>query len=142
MSRFHVVFLRYTLAPLLAVLLVLPGCFSNNRHQGERLYADNCAGCHGDQGQGLGQLIPPLAKSDYLPAHRLELACLIRHGHSGPMVVNGVSYNQIMPPTRDNDKTLSPARMTNLLNYIENHWGNSAPPRTIQEVERQLAACP
>ena len=125
-----------------AALLALPGCFSNNRHQGARLYAEACAGCHGDAGQGLARLIPPLAGADYLAAHRAELPCLLRRGAHGPMTVNGILYNQVMPASRVGDHELSPARLTNLLNYIENQWGNHAPPRTIQEVERQLAGCP
>ncbi len=129
-------------ALVVVAALSLPGCFSNNRHQGARLYAEACAGCHGDAGQGLGRLIPPLAGADYLALHRAELPCLLRRGVHGPMTVNGVLYNQVMPAARVNDKQLSPARLTNLLNYIENNWGNHAAPRTIQEVERQLTACP
>ena len=127
------------LAPLAALLLLaLPGCFSNNRHQGERLYAEQCASCHGDQGQGLGRLIPPLAGSDYLVDHRAELPCLLRHGQHEVIVVNGVGYHNVMP---GND-TLSVSRMTNLLNFIETHWGNEAKPRTMQDVQQQLDGCP
>ena len=125
-----------------AAVLALPGCFSNNRHQGPKLYAQACAGCHGDAGQGLGRLIPPLAGADYLRTHRDELPCMLRRGVHGPMTVNGILYNQVMPAARVDDRELSPARLTNLLNYIENNWGNHAPPRTIQEVERQLVGCP
>ncbi|MDQ2772251.1 MAG: cytochrome c [Bacteroidota bacterium] len=131
---------RFTLmvTPLVALLLALPGCFSNNRHQGERLYAEQCASCHGDQGQGLGRLIPPLAGSDYLVDHRAELPCLLRHGQHEVIVVNGIGYHNAMP---GND-TLSVSRMTNLLNYIETHWGNEAKPRTMQDVQQQLDGCP
>ncbi|HEX8327522.1 MAG TPA: cytochrome c [Hymenobacter sp.] len=115
----------------------LPGCFSNNRKQGERLYVQHCASCHGDQGQGLARLIPPLAGADYLTKHRDELACLLRNGQKGPIVVNGISYNNVMP----GEKGLSPAQITNLLNYIENHWGNKGPLRTINQTQQQLDAC-
>lgn len=73
-----------------AAVLALPGCFSNNRHQGPKLYAQACAGCHGDAGQGLGRLIPPLAGADYLRTHRDELPCMLRRGVHGPMTVNGI----------------------------------------------------
>jgi mono/diheme cytochrome c family protein len=121
----------------LLALFALPGCFSNNRHQGEKLYAQHCAGCHGDQGQGLARLIPPLAGSDYLVDHRQELACLLRNGQNEVIVVNGVGYHNIMP----GNKKLSTAQLTNLLNYVESHWGNEAAPRTIQQVQNQLDAC-
>ncbi|ALW85851.1 hypothetical protein AUC43_12555 [Hymenobacter sedentarius] len=116
---------------------MLPGCFSNNRHQGERLYAQHCASCHGDQGQGLARLVPPLAGSDYLVDHRAELPCLLRQGQNEVIVVNGVGYHNVMP----GNKSLSPAQLTNLLNYIESHWGNEAAPRTIRYVQQQLDSC-
>jgi mono/diheme cytochrome c family protein len=122
--------------PLL--LLFLPACFTNKQNQGEKLYVEHCASCHGDQGQGLAQLIPPLAGSDYLKEHRDYLPCLIRRGQTGPIAVNGIQYNQVMPGHAE----LSPAKLTNLLNYIENHFGNHATPRTIAEVDEQLKACP
>ena len=129
--------LRFRLFVGSLLLLPLPGCFSNNRHQGEKLYALHCASCHGDQGQGLARLIPPLAGSDYLASHRTELPCLLRKGQNKVIVVNGVGYHNIMP----GNKSLTPAQMTNLLNYIESHWGNEAAPRTIRDVQLQLDSC-
>ena len=136
MSRAHPALTGFL--ALSVLLLTLPGCFTNKQNQGQRLYAENCSGCHGEQGQGLAQLIPPLAGADYLAQHRAELPCLLRQGQHGPMQVNGVLYNQVMP----GNAQLSPARLTNLLNYIESNWGNHSPaPRTIREVEEQLQAC-
>lgn len=135
------------LVPVFAVgLTFLPGCFTNKQHQGERLYVQHCSGCHGEQGQGLGTLIPPLAGSDYLAQHREQLGCIIRQGLRGPIVVNGVRYNQQMLGVQDTatHKHLSPAQITNLLNYLESHWGNRpgpAGPRTIAETQAQLRAC-
>ncbi|HEX8660074.1 MAG TPA: cytochrome c [Hymenobacter sp.] len=125
------------LGGLLLLGSALPSCFTNKRNQGQRLYAQNCAGCHGDQGQGLARLIPPLAGSDYLVKHRAELPCLLRNGQNEPIVVNGVGYHNVMP----GNKALSTAQLTNLLNYVESHWGNEAPPRTIRDVQEQLDSC-
>ena len=131
---------------LVAGLLTLPGCFTNNRNQGERLYGQHCASCHGEQGQGLGQLIPPLAGSDYVAQHPRKLACIIRWGLKGPIVVNGVAYNQQMLGVQDTTTHhhLSPAQVTNLLNFIESHWGNRPGPagvRTIAGTEADLRVC-
>ncbi len=35
---------------------------------GKRSYEVKCSNCHQSEGQGLGKLYPPLAKSDYLLA--------------------------------------------------------------------------
>ncbi len=125
------------LALAVALAMALPGCFADPSNKGAVLYENHCAGCHGEQGQGLGRLIPPLAGADYLALHRYELPCLIRHGMSHPIVVNGVPYQQVMP-----GDSLSAARITNLLNYVENHWGNQHTPRTIRETADLLRACP
>ena len=128
-TRFLLFFLAFSIS----------SCFSNKRHQGQDLYVQHCAGCHGDQGQGLARLIPPLAGSDYLAAHRAELPCLLSHGMNHAIVVNGIAYQGVMP---GNDSLNNPARMTNLLNYLENRWGNHARPRTISAVDTALQACP
>ncbi|MDJ0367018.1 cytochrome c [Hymenobacter sp. H14-R3] len=131
---------------LLLVLLSLTGCFTNKQNQGERLYGLHCASCHGGQGEGIGQLVPPLAGSDYLAQHPGQLACIVRVGLKGPIVVNGVSYNQLMLGVQDTatHRQLSPAQVTNLLNFIESHWGNHPGPagaRTIAGTEADLRAC-
>ena len=134
----------YLLALLLA--LALPGCFTNKQHQGERLYAQHCASCHGEQGQGIGQLVPPLAGADYLARHPTQLACIVRQGLRGRIIVNGLDYNLQMLGVQDTTthRKLSPAQLTNLLNYVESHWGNHpgpAGPRTIAGTEAELRAC-
>jgi mono/diheme cytochrome c family protein len=127
-------------------LLALPSCFTNKQHQGERLYVQHCSSCHGEQGEGIGQLIPPLAGSDYVAQHSGQLACIVRVGLNGPITVNGVGYNQLMLGVQDTTThhQLSPAQITNLLNFIESHWGNHPGPagvRTIAGTEAELRAC-
>src|SRR5687768_14899730 len=78
-------------------LATLTQCFTNRESEGQQLYVQQCANCHMDDGSGLRGLIPPLAGSDYLVRHREQLACLIRHGQQGEIVVNGVHYNRPMP---------------------------------------------
>ncbi|WP_400190598.1 c-type cytochrome [Hymenobacter sp. B81] len=120
-----------------ALALLLSGCFTDRQNEGQRLYAARCASCHGEQGQGLRRLIPPLAGADYLARHRAGLPCLVQHGQQGPVVVNGVEYNQVMPGQHD----LTDAQITNLLNYVQSNWGNQLEPYTISEVTRLLEPC-
>jgi mono/diheme cytochrome c family protein len=132
--------IKYPFSALLLFGLTLSGCADNNPYkQGELHYKQHCANCHGDQGQGLGALIPPLAQSDYLTAHTDELACLILKGNAGDtMLVNGILYaGQSMPGNKD----LSPIEIANILNYIGHSWGNRLPEFQLAPVREQLSGC-
>ncbi len=63
---------------------------------GERLYVQHCANCHGKNGEGLKTLYPPLLNADYLK-NKAAVICLIKNGSNGPITVNGVKYTQAMP---------------------------------------------
>lgn len=129
---------------ILRSLAVLAGgasilsCFSNRQNEGAKLYETHCSNCHGSQGEGLKRLIPPLAGADYLAKHRAELACLVRKGKQGPLLVNGVDYNQVMPPA---DSHLTDSQITNILNFVQTSWGNKGEIFTIREVSEQLRGC-
>lgn len=125
------------LGGILAAGTLAAGCFTERQNAGARLYAQHCSNCHGDEGQGLRRLIPPLAGADYLTKNRAGLACLVRRGVNGPMVVNGVQFNQVMPGHED----LTDSEITNLLNFVQSSWGNKGEPYTIREVMEQLEAC-
>ena len=124
-------------ALLLAGAALLSACFTDRQNEGQRLYATHCASCHGEQGEGLRRLMPPLAGSDYLTTHRAALPCLIRQGQRGRIVVNGVTYDQVMPAHTD----LSDSQIANILNYVHGAWGNHNPKHTIREVSELLEAC-
>ena len=105
---------------LLAVLVLLATCGKTERLQGHALYDQHCANCHMEEGEGLRQLIPPLAGSDYLRDNPEASIRGIRYGMEGPMVVNGVTYNQPMP----GNKELTAIQIVNIMNYVNNAWGN------------------
>ena len=119
------------------LLSCLTQCFTESKSEGEQLYGQQCANCHMDDGSGLRGLIPPLAGSDYLTRHRSQLPCLIKHGQQGDIVVNGVHYNRPMPASKD----LQEVHITNILNYIQTHFGNKNELFTVEEVNRSLQQC-
>lgn len=127
--------LRMVLAAGLAGIMTQ--CFTRTQSEGELLYAQQCANCHMDDGSGLRGLIPPLAGADYLTRHRDQLPCLIKHGQQGEIVVNGVHYNRPMPANKD----LQEVHITNILNYIQTHFGNKNELFTVEEVNRSLQHC-
>ncbi|MEM0999207.1 MAG: cytochrome c [Bacteroidota bacterium] len=104
---------------------------------GQARYELHCANCHGKAGEGLRGLYPPLAKSDYLAQNQGNLACQIRHGLQGPIMVNGHPYNMAMP----GNPNVSPKEITAIINYVNTSWGNDIPTVTQASVEKRLKYC-
>ena len=123
---------------LLLLAGVLTQCEEQNTYRiGERVYKANCANCHMDEGQGLGELIPPLANADYLKNNRDKLACIVRYGLKDTIVVNGRQYSEQMAGI----PKLEDVAVVNLLNYIGHSWGNDLKPYTLEEVRTLLEQC-
>ncbi len=96
---------------LLALLLMLLGLAT--AQSGAALYGNNCAACHGASGEGVPGVFPPLKGNPNVedPAY---VAKVIREGKSGPLEVNGQTYNGAMPPFPQ----LSDAEVEALARYI------------------------
>jgi len=104
---------------------------------GETLYLLNCSQCHNAMGTGLGELYPPLKESDYMENNFEEVICILKYGKSGEIVVNGKTYNQVMPP----QPQLSSLEIAEIATYIYNSWGHTRGLIPVTEVEALLAAC-
>ena len=90
-----------------------------------------------ENGQGLGKLIPPVANSDYVVNHREDLACLIRNGIEGEIIVNGQNYSGEM----DGNSQLTEIEINNLVHYILVDLNQQKDPYQISEVRAQLERC-
>ncbi len=88
---------------------------------GEKTFQAACMACHQADGKGLPGAFPPLAGSDYLKADKHRAIDTVVHGRTGPLVVNGVTFNSVMPPMSQ----LSDADIANALTYAMNAWGNA-----------------
>lgn len=102
----------------------------NSAPLGEKIYLKKCAVCHGKDGLGKGKRIPPLANSDYLRNNREASIRGILFGQNEEIIVNGKSYNRRMKAVK-----LSDIDIANVMNYIQNSWGNkNGKPVTEKEV--------
>ncbi|MFP4089739.1 MAG: c-type cytochrome [Cyclobacteriaceae bacterium] len=104
---------------------------------GERLYKQQCANCHQEDGSGLGRLIPPLAQSDYMLEDVGRTLCIIRNGMEGEIIVNGQHYKQEMPA---NEK-LTDIEVAQIATYVYNSWGNAQGFIPVREASAYLDAC-
>ncbi len=102
--------------------------------KGEKVYTEYCKTCHQANGQGLGAVYPPLAKSDYLK--NTPLAQIIKevvNGKSGKIKVNGKEYNGVMAPL---PKKYTDEDIAAVVTYVYNSWGNSGPTVTVADVKK------
>jgi mono/diheme cytochrome c family protein len=104
---------------------------------GQRSYTVHCANCHGKEGEGIGKLFPPVAKSDYLMNNLDKLSCIIKYGQKGEIVVNGISYNMEMPAQAQ----LSPIEIAEISTFIANSWGNEGGFISVNDVRKNLENC-
>lgn len=97
--------------------------------RGKDIYIANCLTCHLDQGEGIEDLYPPLAKADYLMADKKRSILQVLYGAKGEMKVNGKTYNTEMVGIDLTDQQTS-----DVLNYIRNSFGNKGAAITPEEV--------
>ncbi len=83
-------------------------------NSGQKIYLQRCATCHQRGGQGIKEIYPPLANSDWLKKDvKIHAISSIKNGKKGLITVNGVNYNGVMPA-----QMLSDQEIANVLTYI------------------------
>ncbi len=97
---------------------------------GQSLYQVNCSACHQPEGNGLKGAFPPLADADYFRGKPEKLIAATIQGLSGPMTVNGVEYNNVMPAVA----YLSDEELAAILTYINSSWDNDGTEITVAQV--------
>jgi mono/diheme cytochrome c family protein len=112
--------------------------------RGKKIFSANCAVCHQPNGLGAaGQGYPPLAGSEYVNGGTKRLGMIVLKGLQGPLTVKGQSYGTaVMQPW---DKTLSDAKIADVLTYIRQEWGNKGGPVSaagVAALRKELANHP
>ncbi|MEP6809273.1 MAG: cytochrome c [Chthoniobacterales bacterium] len=108
--------------------------------RGKKIFSANCATCHQANGLGIAGQYPPLAGSEWVLGGTKRLGSILLKGLVGPITVKGQPFGAaVMQPW---DKTLTDAKIADVLTYIRQEWGNSAPPVTpegIAALRKELA---
>ncbi len=104
--------------------------------RGAAVYARTCIACHQPTGLGLPPVFPPLANAPIAVGNPELPVKFILQGLMGPITVNGMTYNSMMPPVvgvTDED-------IADVLTYVRQSFGNQANPVTAAQVKAVRAA--
>ena len=105
--------------------------------KGAKLYATYCAGCHGDQGEGVAGAYPALAGNRAVaitpPANLVHM--VLRGGFLPTTPGNPRPYG--MPPFAT---VLSDEQIGQVLSYLRASWGHRAPQVSTLDVSRYRGA--
>jgi len=115
----------------------LPVASASVLDRGGKLYADHCASCHGDQGQGVRGAYPALAgnRAVTLPATE-NLVQVVLHG-GFPPATRGNPRPYGMPPFAT---VLSDADVAAVITYLRASWKNKAAPVSELTVGQQRSS--
>jgi ubiquinol-cytochrome c reductase cytochrome b subunit len=89
---------------------------------GAKVFASNCASCHGAQGQGTPGAFPPLANNPVVTGDPNKVIGIVTGGLHGQISVGGMSYNGQMPAWKGQ---LSNKDMADVITYIRGGLGSN-----------------
>jgi mono/diheme cytochrome c family protein len=120
------------------------GCQSENELQyaryysnGRQIYTQHCQNCHGNEGQGLARLYPPLTDTLFLKNNKARLACIIRNGLNDTISVNGIKFSGQMPA----ESHLPDIDIAAVITYITNSFGNKQGLYDVANAGADIKAC-
>jgi mono/diheme cytochrome c family protein len=109
----------------------------NYMSNGKDIYKAKCQNCHGENGEGLGQLAPPLTDSVFLKTNKSRLACFIKNGANESLMIHGKEYKEKMPAFPE----LADIDVAQVMVYITNSFGNKQGFVPYSEVSKDLQNC-
>ena len=103
---------------------------STSVSSGEKVYKQYCLTCHQIDGGGAPPMNPSLIKTSFVLGTADKLVPVVLNGMSG-QEIDGEYYQNIMPPLT----FLTDKEIADVLTYVRNSFGNTAPMITEGEVK-------
>lgn len=109
---------------------------TDSRTSGYRIYRNLCATCHGVDGEGVESLAPPLVKSEYISGSSERLALVLLHGLTGPIHVDGKSYNYNMTmPGLANNSEFTDKDILDVIKYLKSAFAGAWEGMDIEKLK-------
>jgi mono/diheme cytochrome c family protein len=109
---------------------------------GKKNFLQTCAACHQATGQGVAGAYPPLAGSEWVNGNEERVIRILLHGLNGPIDVEGKHFNGAMPAfgkVPGGGYNWNEEKISQVLTYVRQEWGNKAAPITKDKVAEILA---
>ena len=95
---------------------------------GHAVFQTYCITCHGNDGEGIKSVAPPLNNSQWINGKKEVPLAIVLNGLQGPLNVNGIKYEKAtitgdMPAFKD---LLSESEIASVVNFIRHAWNNNA----------------
>lgn len=100
-------------------------------NRGKLVYGVSCLSCHQADGFGVGNLNPPLVKTQWVLGSKNTLIDLVLRGSQGQVEIDGDRFYNTMP----SHTALTDQQLADVLTYVRNSFGNKASPVTPAEVK-------
>ena len=134
-SKYYIITILLCLVVIVLVLLVTQSKKEDYLVRGKKSYEKHCANCHGNNGEGLQLLIPPLTDSKWV--NNDSIVCIIRNGMDGSISVNGKNFNGRMV----GNTKINPDEIANIISYIRNEFSKIPDRMSIDEVNELMLKC-
>ncbi|MCY4778220.1 c-type cytochrome [Sphingobacterium sp. UT-1RO-CII-1] len=105
---------------------------------GIAIFKSTCQACHGEDGNGIEFLAPPLNGSEWVTGDKETLISIVLYGMKGPVTVNSKLYESPeisgeMPGIISNEK-LKDEDLALLFSYLRKNWSNEASEVKIEDI--------
>ncbi len=108
--------------------------------KGVNLFQTICKTCHGEDGNGVASLAPPLNNSKWVTGDKNKLIAIVLQGLTGPVKVNNKLYEPPeisgeMPGLYSNDE-IDDETIAQVLSFIRKNWSNRSGNINTKEVTK------
>jgi mono/diheme cytochrome c family protein len=111
--------------------------------RGVAIYGTVCKTCHGEDGNGVAALAPPLNKSEIVNGNKVTMISILLKGLSGPVKIAGHLYKSPeisgeMPGFADN-KDFTDDDLAQVMNFVRRSWQNKGDKVSAADVKTNRA---